>query len=110
MDNMNTPPTILEFTLENIGTASGVIIALASKDFIYSFVNDIILPLLNHYLFFSKNSKPNFKNLFSTFLTFILVLVNTYLFYSLLLKLDRKKDEKKDKKDADKKESDKKKY
>ena len=37
---MNNPPTILEFTLENIGTASGVIIALASKDLIYSFVSD----------------------------------------------------------------------
>ena len=102
---MNNPPTILEFTLENIGTASGVIIALASKDLIYSFVSDIFLPLLNHYLFFSKNSNPNFKNVFTTLITFILVLFNTYLFYILLLKLDKKKT---DKKEGDKKKTDKK--
>jgi len=105
MENKTQPSTLLEFTLENIGTASGVIIALASKDLIYSFVSDIFLPLLNHYLFFSKNSKPNFKNVFTTFITFILVIVNTYLFYSLLLKLDKNKA---DKKEADKKKTDKK--
>jgi large-conductance mechanosensitive channel len=101
MENINTPPTILEFTLENIGTASGVIIALASKDLIYSCVSDILLPLLNNYLFFSNNSKPNFKNVFTTFITFILVLFNTYLFYILLLKLD-KKESKKEKKEYNK--------
>ena len=102
MENKTQPPTLLEFTLENIGTASGVIIALASKDLIYSFVSDIFLPLLNHYFFFSKNSKLNIKNVFTTLITFILVIINTYLFYTLLLKLDKKKVHKKEA-DTDKK-------
>ena len=105
MENINKFPTILEFALEHIGTASGIIIALASKDLIYSFVSDIFLPLLNHYLFFSKNSKPNFKNVFTTLITFILVIINTYLFYTLLFKFNKNK---MNKKEADKKKTDKK--
>jgi hypothetical protein len=48
-----------------MGTCASFIIALSSKDLIYSFVNDTILSLINNYVFFIKNNKPNFKNLFT---------------------------------------------
>ncbi len=104
MTNINLTSNLLNFTLDNMGTGASFIIALSSKDLIYSFVNDIILPLMNNYLFFIKNDKPNFKNLFINLITWILVLINTFVFYTLLFKLNKKKT---DKKDSDKKDSDK---
>lgn len=107
MENINLTTNLLNFTLENMGTGASFIIALSSKDLIYSFVNDIILPLINNYLFFIKNDKPNFKNLFINLITWILVLINTFVFYTLLFKLDKKE---LDKKELDKKEYNKKGY
>lgn len=106
MANINLTSNLLEFTLENMGTGASFIIALSSKDLIYSLVNDIILPLINNYLFFIKNDKPNFKNLLINLITWILVLINTFVFYTLLFKLDKKKSDTKesDKKDYNKKE------
>jgi hypothetical protein len=96
MTNINLTSNLLNFTLDNMGTGASFIIALSSKDLIYSFVNDIILPLMNNYLFFIKNDKPNFKNLFINLITWLLVLINTFVFYTLLFKLNKKKTDKKD--------------
>jgi large-conductance mechanosensitive channel len=100
MENINASSNILNFTLENMGTGASFIIALSSKDLIYSFVNDVLMPLMNNYLFLVKNDKINFKNLFINLITWILVLINTYLFYtlfySLLFGLNKKKLNKKE--------------
>lgn len=75
---------IINFTKENMGTASGVILALASKDLIYSFVNDLLLPLINKYLVTLTAHKFDIKTLFVNLITWVLVIINTYLFYTLL--------------------------
>lgn len=75
---------IMTFAKENIGTAAGVIIALASKDLIYSFVNDLLLPLINKYIYNLTINKLDIKNLFVNLITWVLVLINTYVFYNLL--------------------------
>ena len=60
----NNNNKIINFTKENMGTASGVILALASKDLIYSFVNDLLIPLINKYVFTLTTNKFDIKNLF----------------------------------------------
>lgn len=76
---------IMNFARENMGTAAGVIIALSSKDLIYSFVNDLLLPLINRNLFTLTTNKFDIKRLFVNLITWILVLINTYLFYRLFI-------------------------
>lgn len=83
-DLKKTNQTLMTFAKENIGTASGVIIALASKDLIYSFVNDLLLPLINKYIYNLTINKLDIKNLFVNLITWVLVLINTYVFYNLL--------------------------
>ena len=87
MENINTSSNIIDFTLENMGTGASFIIALSSKDLIYSFVNDALIPLMNNYFFLVKNDKINYKNLFINLITWTLVLINTYLFYTLFYSL-----------------------
>ena len=94
MENINASSNILNFTLENMGTGASFIIALSSKDLIYSFVNDVLMPLINNYIFTFKNDKINFKNLFINLITWLLVLINTYIFYNLLFKLNKKESNK----------------
>lgn len=76
---------LISFARKNMGTAAGVIIALASKDLIYSFVNDFLIPLINRYLFTLTSNKFDIKNLFVNSITWILVLINTYVFYRLFV-------------------------
>ena len=110
MANINFTSNLLNFILDNMGTGASFIIALSSKDLIYSFVNDIILPLINNYLFTIKNSKVNFKNLFINLITWVLVLITTFVFYTLLFKTNAKDSNAKDSnaKDSNKKDSNKK--
>jgi large-conductance mechanosensitive channel len=83
-NNNDNNHQLINFTKENMGTASGVILALASKDLIYSFVNDLLLPLINKYLFTLTAHKFDIKTLFVNLITWMLVIINTYLFYTLL--------------------------
>lgn len=84
-DTLQKKSPILNFARENIGTATGVIVALASKDLIYSFVNDLMMPIINKHLFTLTTNKFDIKNLFVNFITWVLVLINTYIFYSLFI-------------------------
>ena len=84
----NNNHRIINFTKENMGTAAGVILALSSKDLIYSFVNDLLIPLINKYLFTLTTNKIDIKNLFANLITWMLVIINTYIFYSLLFNTD----------------------
>ena len=81
----NNNNKIINFTKENMGTASGVILALASKDLIYSFVNDLLIPLINKYVFTLTTNKFDIKNLFVNLITWVLVIINTYICYTVLL-------------------------
>lgn len=83
-DLKKTNQKIRTFAKENIGTASGVIIALASKDLIYAFVNSLLIPLINNYIYNLTTNKLDIKNLFVNLITWVLVLINTYVFYNLL--------------------------
>ena len=94
MENIKASSNILNFTSDNMAEAASFIIALSSKDLIYSFVNDVLMPLINNYIFTFKNDKINFKNLFINLITWILVLINTYIFYNLLFKLNKKESNK----------------
>jgi large-conductance mechanosensitive channel len=76
---------IMRFARENMGATASFVIALCSKDLIYSFVNDLVMPLINKNLFTLTADKINIKNLFVNLITWVLVLINTYLFYSLFI-------------------------
>jgi large-conductance mechanosensitive channel len=75
----------MSFARENMGTTASFIIALCSKDLIYSFVNDLFMPLINKYAFSLTANTFNIKNLFVNLITWALVIINTYLFYSLFI-------------------------
>ena len=79
-DNKN----IMDFARENMGIAAGTIIALASKDLIYSFVNDFLIPVINKHLFTLTTNKFDIKNLFVNLITWFLVLINTYFLYKFI--------------------------
>jgi large-conductance mechanosensitive channel len=75
---------IMDFARENMGIAAGTIIALASKDLIYSFVNDFLIPVRNKHLFTLTTNKFDIKNLFVNLITWFLVLINTYFLYKFI--------------------------
>ena len=75
---------IMDFARENMGIAAGTIIALASKDLIYSFVNDFLIPVINKHLFTLTTNKFDIKNLFVNLITWVLVLINTYFLYKFI--------------------------
>ena len=79
-DNKN----IMDFARENMGIAAGTIIALASKDLIYSFVNDFLIPVINKHLCTLTTNKFDIKNLFVNLITWFLVLINTYFLYKFI--------------------------
>ena len=60
-----------------ISTSAGVIVAYSAWDLIQSFVGDLSLPFL-YYLYSSKNN-INLTKFISCFLSFIIVLIITFL-------------------------------
>ncbi len=88
---------IKKFVVDNniVGTSAGVCIALATKDSIQSLVNDIIVPfillLLNsfhmdsvkRYLDTSGKNNLNITNFIKNFITFILVIIISFLFVNI---------------------------
>jgi len=103
-DNMtsNAPPSLKEgitkFIVDNgiMGTTSGVIIAVATKDFVQSLVMSVVFPvfylILSHFKFssFSKITEAQktiqYHTFFINFVTWITVVILTYFFIQLTLK------------------------
>ena len=83
-----------KFLVDNdiVGTAAGVSIALATKDVIQSLVSDIIIPgiiflllklnivSLTKFLMMPGKTKFDFINFIKQFITWIFIIVITYLF------------------------------
>ena len=90
----NSVENIKKFVVDNniVGTSAGVCIALATKDSIQSLVNDIIVPSIlllfnsfhmdsvKRYLDTSGKTKFDFANFIRNFITFILVIIISFLF------------------------------
>jgi large-conductance mechanosensitive channel len=98
--NININPNALrnnmkKFIIDNgiIGTAAGVCIALATKDVVQSFVNDIIMPSIYLILvtmnasYFSKtlSSKHSvdFPHFINQFVSWIFITIITFLFVKI---------------------------
>ena len=85
---------IQKFILDNniIGTTAGVCVALAAKDGIESFVGDIIIPTLvvllralnidsfTKYLPTNKGTKFNITNFIKQMITFIIIIIISFIF------------------------------
>jgi large-conductance mechanosensitive channel len=117
--NANNLEDFKKFILENgiVGTAAGVTVGVASKDLILSLSGDIIMPsiillLQNMNLKSLKNylptgkSKLDFQSFFKNIISWILILLLSYVFvkvtFRYLFGIERKedvtKDDKKEKK------------
>ena len=117
--NANNLEDFKKFILENgiVGTAAGVTVGVASKDLILSLSGDIIMPsiillLQNMNLKSLKNylptgkSKLDFESFFKNIISWILILLLSYVFvkvtFRYLLGIEKKpdvtKDDKKEKK------------
>ena len=84
-----------KFIIDNgiIGTAAGVCIALATKDVVQSFVNDIIMPSI-YLLFISMNASyfskalsskhsVDFPHFINQFVSWILITIITFFFVKI---------------------------
>ena len=111
--NANNLEDFKKFILENgiVGTAAGVTVGVASKDLILSLSGDIIMPsiillLQNMNLKSLKNylpsgkSKLDFESFFKNIISWILILLLSYVFvkvtFRYLLGIEKKPDVKKD--------------
>ena len=99
INNFSNPTKFKEdlkkFIVDNnvIGTAAGVSIALVTKDIIQSFVGDIILPSFYFVLASLKINKVtemlpgkhflDFTNFMKQFISWVLVIIITYLFITI---------------------------
>lgn len=117
--NRNNLDDLKKFVLENgiVGTAAGVTVGIATKDLILSLSGDIIMPSIilflqtmnlksmKHYLPAAKSSL-DFQSFFKNIITWILILLLSYVFvkvtFHYLFGIQRKedvvKDDKKEKK------------
>lgn len=105
---------IKKFIIDNniVGTSAGVCVALAAKDGIQSFVGDIIVPAfilllrtlhidsLTKYLPVNKNANFNITNFIKQLITFVLIIIISFLFVRIafvhLLGIDTSKDKTKE--------------
>lgn len=90
---------MINFLVENkiIGTVAGVGIALASKDLIQSMVGDVVFPSIYYVLlkmhgkYFTKilpnNTKFDLPNFIKHFISWIFVIIITYLFVTIVFKM-----------------------
>jgi len=97
MDTNNVLGQMKKFITDNniVGTSAGVCIALATKDGIQSFVGDIIMPSivmllhslnidsLQNYLPVNGQSHLNIPNFIKQMITFILIIVISFLFVKI---------------------------
>jgi large-conductance mechanosensitive channel len=93
----NSLTDIKEFIVSNniVGTSAGVCIALATKDGIQSLVSDIIVPSIlillnslhinafNKYLPINGNKGLNVNNFIKQLITFVLVIIISFLFVKI---------------------------
>jgi large-conductance mechanosensitive channel len=105
---------LTQFIADNniVGTAAGVSIAIATKDIIQSFVGDIVIPLLYTLLvtmnakYFTNilphKTKIDYMSFSKQFITWLLVIIITYLFimvaFRFLLGVPEQKKEEEEKK------------
>jgi large-conductance mechanosensitive channel len=107
---------LINFLVENkvIGTVAGVGIALASKDLIQSMVGDVVFPSIYYLLlkmhgkYFTKilpdNTKFDVPNFIKHLISWVFVIIITYIFvtivFKMLLGVSRPADKKEDKKEG----------
>jgi large-conductance mechanosensitive channel len=108
----NSVENIKSFVVDNgiVGTTAGVCVGLAAKDAIQSFVNDIIVPVIlifinsfhadfiKRYLDTTGKKHLDITNFIKNFITFMLIVIISFLFVNIafgyLLGISNKKDTK----------------